>query len=62
MLDWTAGTASALDSAQIAKGRDVGAVRVRDVATGADGCMMWCLRLFSTLSILMGSGWWNDEL
>ena len=36
VLDWTAGTASALDSAQIAKGRDVGAVRVRDVATGAD--------------------------
>ncbi|WP_439155848.1 DUF3179 domain-containing protein [Yoonia sp.] len=34
-LTWTAGQASALDTAQLAQGRDVGNVRVRD-ASGAD--------------------------
>ena len=36
VLDWSAGQASALDSARIAEGRDVGTVRVRDAANGAD--------------------------
>jgi hypothetical protein len=35
-IDWTAGQASALDTGQIAKGRDVGNIRVRDAATGRD--------------------------
>jgi hypothetical protein len=35
-ITWTAGQASALDTADIAQGRDVGTVRVRDVQTGAD--------------------------
>jgi Protein of unknown function (DUF3179) len=35
-LDWTAGQASALDSGQIAAGREVGNIRVRDTATGRD--------------------------
>lgn len=35
-ISWKAGTASALDSRNIAKGRDVGAIRVRDAKTGKD--------------------------
>jgi hypothetical protein len=35
-IDWTAGQASALDAGQIAKGRDIGNIRVRDAATGRD--------------------------
>ncbi|MFM2354611.1 MAG: hypothetical protein RLZZ528_347 [Pseudomonadota bacterium] len=35
-LDWTSGQASALDSGQIAAGREVGNIRVRDTATGRD--------------------------
>ncbi len=35
-LEWTAGMASALDASEIAKGRDIGAIRVFDAATGAD--------------------------
>ena len=35
-ISWSGGTASALDSREIAKGRDVGAVRVKDIATGKD--------------------------
>jgi hypothetical protein len=31
-LTWQAGQSSALDAAQIAKGRDVGSIRVRDAA------------------------------
>ncbi len=34
-ISWTAGQASALDSGEIAKGREVGSIRVRD-ASGAD--------------------------
>lgn len=33
---WTAGMGSALDTAEIAAGRDVGAIRVQDAATGQD--------------------------
>lgn len=33
-ISWKAGTASALDTRNIAKGRDVGAIRVRDAKTG----------------------------
>ena len=36
VLDWAAGQASALDAPRIGAGRDVGSVRVRDAATGAD--------------------------
>jgi len=36
IISWTAGQASALDAATIAKGRDVGSIRVRDAATGMD--------------------------
>ncbi len=36
VIDWTAGQASALDSARIAAGRDVGNIRVKDAATGRD--------------------------
>ncbi len=35
-ITWTAGTASALDTADIAAGRDVGTLRVRDARTGVD--------------------------
>ncbi len=35
-ITWSSGTASALDTREIAKGRDVGAVRVKDLATGKD--------------------------
>lgn len=35
-ISWTADQASALDASQIAKGRDVGNIRVRDTATGRD--------------------------
>lgn len=35
-ITWEAGMASALDSATIAEGRDIGQIRVRDAATGAD--------------------------
>ena len=35
-LTWTAGTASALDTTAIHKGRDVGSIRVRDATTGKD--------------------------
>ncbi len=35
-ISWKSGTASALDSRIIAKGRDVGSIRVRDAATGKD--------------------------
>ncbi|MEZ5780028.1 MAG: DUF3179 domain-containing protein [Paracoccaceae bacterium] len=35
-ITWSAGQASALDSGQIAKGRDVGNIRVQDTATGRD--------------------------
>ncbi|MGR3493198.1 MAG: DUF3179 domain-containing protein [Shimia sp.] len=35
-LSWAAGQASALDTARINDGKDVGTVRVRDAATGAD--------------------------
>lgn len=35
-ISWTEGQASALDASQIAKGRDVGNIRVRDAATGRD--------------------------
>jgi len=35
-ISWTPGQASALDSPRIADGRDVGTIRVRDAATGAD--------------------------
>jgi hypothetical protein len=35
-LTWTPGQASAMDTARIAEGRDVGTVRVRDAVTGAD--------------------------
>jgi hypothetical protein len=35
-LTWTGAMASALDTANIAAGRDVGAIRVRDAATGAE--------------------------
>ena len=35
-LSWTAGQASALDTARIGAGRDVGTVRVRNAQTGAD--------------------------
>ena len=35
-ITWAPGMASALDSARIAEGRDVGAIRVRDAATGRD--------------------------
>ena len=35
-ISWKEGTASALDSGSIAGGREVGSVRVRDAATGAD--------------------------
>jgi hypothetical protein len=34
-ITWTTGTASALDSAKIGKGKDVGAIRVKD-AKGKD--------------------------
>lgn len=33
-ISWSAGQASALDAGQIARGRDVGTIRVRDTATG----------------------------
>lgn len=36
VIDWSAGQASALDSARIAEGRDVGNIRVRDAVTGRD--------------------------
>ncbi|MEH6359242.1 MAG: DUF3179 domain-containing protein [Amylibacter sp.] len=35
-ISWKAGTASALDSHKISKGRDVGSIRVRDAKTGKD--------------------------
>jgi len=35
-ITWKSGTASALDTRSIAKGRDVGAIRVRDAKTGKD--------------------------
>jgi len=35
-ISWTSGQASALDTATIAKGRDVGSIRVRDAVTGRD--------------------------
>lgn len=35
-IRWSAGQASALDAGQIAKGRDVGNIRVTDTATGRD--------------------------
>ncbi|MBL4749217.1 MAG: DUF3179 domain-containing protein [Amylibacter sp.] len=35
-ISWKSGTASALDTRSIAKGRDVGAIRVRDAITGKD--------------------------
>jgi hypothetical protein len=35
-ITWKAGTASALDSSRIAKGRDVGSIRVQDAKTGKD--------------------------
>ena len=35
-IKWKDGTASALDTRAIAEGRDVGSIRVRDAATGAD--------------------------
>ncbi|MEM8658040.1 MAG: DUF3179 domain-containing protein [Pseudomonadota bacterium] len=35
-LEWTAGMASALDSESLAEGRDIGAIRVFDAATGRD--------------------------
>jgi hypothetical protein len=35
-LTWTGAMASALDTSNIAAGRDVGAIRVRDAATGAE--------------------------
>ncbi|MEO1563155.1 MAG: DUF3179 domain-containing protein [Pseudomonadota bacterium] len=35
-ISWEAGKASALDTARISDGRDVGQIRVRDAATGAD--------------------------
>jgi hypothetical protein len=35
-ISWQNGTASALDSRNISKGRDVGAIRVRDAKTGKD--------------------------
>ena len=35
-ISWTAGQVSALDSPRIAEGREVGTIRVRDAATGAD--------------------------
>ncbi|MEV8465462.1 DUF3179 domain-containing protein [Fluviibacterium sp. DFM31] len=35
-LTWQAGQASALDTARIGQGRDVGSIRVRDAATGRD--------------------------
>jgi len=36
VIDWTEGSASALDTARIARGRDVGSIRVRDGASGTD--------------------------
>ena len=36
VIDWSAGQASALDTGQIANGRDVGNIRVKDAATGRD--------------------------
>ena len=36
ILDWQAGMASALDQSSIAESRDIGFVRVREAATGAD--------------------------
>ncbi|MEM9716752.1 MAG: DUF3179 domain-containing protein [Pseudomonadota bacterium] len=35
-ISWTEGKASALDTGDIRKGRDLGAIRVRDASTGAD--------------------------
>ncbi len=35
-FEWAAGMTSALDARQISEGRDVGSIRVRDAATGAD--------------------------
>jgi len=35
-ITWAAGMTSALDTARIAEGRDVGAIRVRDAASGRD--------------------------
>ena len=35
-ISWKAGTASALDSRNMSKGRDVGAIRVQDAKTGKD--------------------------
>lgn len=35
-ISWTAGQASALDTANIGAGRDIGTIRVRDAATGED--------------------------
>lgn len=35
-ITWTEGMTSALDAARIPEGRDIGAIRVRDLATGAD--------------------------
>lgn len=35
-ITWTEGQASAMDSAQIAEGREVGSIRVRDATSGAD--------------------------
>jgi hypothetical protein len=35
-ISWTPGQASALDTRRIGAGRDVGSIRVRDAATGAD--------------------------
>lgn len=40
-ITWTEGMTSALDAARIPEGRDIGAIRVRDLATGADhGCVI----------------------
>ena len=36
VISWRAGVASALDTAAISKGREVGAVEARDAATGAE--------------------------
>ncbi len=35
-ISWSSGQASALDTGQIAKGRDIGNIRVRDAVTGRD--------------------------
>lgn len=35
-IEWRAGMASALDGTRVGRGRDIGAIRVRNAATGAD--------------------------